>query len=53
MILEKKENSLASVNKLGPLTEMPIHLQNHWNDIINAFVAYGGWVPRDMGDWNC
>ena len=20
---------------------------------INAFVAYGGWVPRNMGDWNC
>ena len=20
---------------------------------INAFVAYGGWVPRKMGDWKC
>ena len=20
---------------------------------INAFVAYGGWVLRNMGDWNC
>ena len=49
---KKKENSSASVNKLSPLTEMHIHLQNHWNDIINAFVAYGGWVPRKMGDWN-
>ena len=53
MILEKKENSLGSVNKLSPLTETHIHLWNHWNDIINAFVVYGGWVPRNMRDWNC
>ena len=21
--------------------------------VINAFVAYRGWVPRNMGDWIC
>ena len=24
-----------------------------WMLCINAVVAYGGWVPRNMGDWNC
>ena len=21
--------------------------------IFNAFFTYGGWVPKNMGDWNC
>ena len=20
---------------------------------INALIAYGGWVPKNMGGWNC